>query len=53
MPLIGWDAFLDTHYRPFLIEAEIRTGRLPSRFEDLQKLLRALSPSGNYAMYRI
>ena len=53
MPLKGWDTFNHAHPRPFIIVADLVTrGKGHSPFEVLQRLLRSLNLTGNFAMFR-
>jgi hypothetical protein len=53
MPLKGWAAFNDAHHKPFVIVAALVTkGKGQSPFDLLQRLLRSLPLTGNFAMSR-
>jgi hypothetical protein len=51
MARMGWAAFLDAHYRPFMIRADLQARGPQQRFELLQRLLKAMNLTGNYAIY--
>ena len=52
MPLMGWDAFCDAHYRPFTVRADLDASGPQTRFESLQRLIKSMDLTGNYALYR-
>jgi hypothetical protein len=49
MPLMRWDAFHESHHRPFMVFADV-DGRVRTRFALLSSLVAAMDLKGSYAL---
>jgi hypothetical protein len=49
MPLMRWDAFHESHHRPFMVFADV-DGRMRTRFALLSSLVAAMDLKGSYAL---
>ena len=52
MPLIGWDAFCESHHRPFMIHGRQVAEPPQVRFGALQRFISSIGLIGNFALFQ-